>query len=52
MVSEAPITTPYVSRNYRQYLSFNLVNTQQNFMAGKKRNSELSGVRLPQIDGF
>ena len=42
MVAEASITkvsngaTLYVSRNYRQYLSFNLVNTPQNFMAGKK----------------
>ena len=35
MVAEAPISTHYVSRNYRQYLSFNLVNTPQNFMAGK-----------------
>ena len=35
MVAEAPITTLYVSRNYRQYLSFNLVNTLQNLMAGK-----------------
>ena len=35
MVAEAPITTLSISRNYRQYLSFNLVNTQQKFMAGK-----------------
>ena len=35
MVAVAPITTLYVSRNYCQYLSFNLVNTPQNFMARK-----------------
>ena len=35
MVTEAPITTLYVSRNYCQYLSFNPVNTPQNIMAGK-----------------
>ena len=39
MVAEAPITTLDVSRNYRQYLSFNLVNTLQNFMAGKNREN-------------
>ena len=35
MIAEVPITTLYVSRNYRQYLSINLVNTTQTFMAGK-----------------
>ena len=35
MVAEAPITTLYVRRNNRQYLSLNLVNTRRNFMTGK-----------------
>ena len=35
MVAEAPITILSVSRNYHHYLSFNLMNTLQNFMAGK-----------------
>ena len=35
MIAEAPIITQYVTRNYRQHLSFNIVNTLQNFMAGK-----------------
>ena len=35
MVAETPITALSVNRNYRQYLSFNFVNTPQNFMAGK-----------------
>ena len=48
MVAQAPITILSVSRNYLQYLSFNLVNIPQNFMTGKQRNSELSGLR--QID--
>ena len=35
MVAEASLTTLSVSRNYQKYLSFNLMNTPQNFMAGK-----------------
>ena len=46
MVAEAPITTLYVSRYYRQYLYFNLVNTPQNIMAGKteKLRAQLSKI--------
>ena len=36
-VAEAPITTLYVRRNYRQYISFSLVNAPQNFMTEKFR---------------
>ena len=35
VVAGASITTLYVSRNYHQYVSFNLVSTPQNFMADK-----------------
>ena len=42
MVAEPTITTLYVSRNYRQYLSLNLVITPQNFMTGKTEKKHSS----------
>lgn len=35
MVAEAPVTKLSVSKNYGKYLSFNLANSPENFMAGK-----------------